>query len=229
MAISNDPVHGTSEKKQVPGEQVSGKPVNSDLNPAAKYRSTITSASLMVPESRTIARLLAEDGNSGWRIHIMVNNVLQTRSSKTALSIAQVLRARLRLMGPELLDMVITGSRDTATHACFAAAIKHSALLGDYLDLVLREKYRLFVPKLKPGDWSRYIDDCRARDPEMTVWTESTVLRLRWVVHDMLAEMGYIDSTRSLRLQSVRVVPDVLRYLEKEREHYVLKCITVCP
>lgn len=229
MQISNDPVHGTSEKKQIPREQVSGTPVNSDLKQAAKYLSTITSASLMVPESRTIARLLVEDGDSDWRIHIMVNNVLQTRSSKTALSIAQVLRARLRLMGPELLDMVITGPRETATHACFAAAIKHSALLGDYLDLVLREKYRLFVPKLKPGDWSRYIDDCRARDPEMTVWTESTVLRLRWVVHDMLAEMGYIDSTRSLRLQSVRVVPDVLRYLEKEREHYVLKCITVCP
>ncbi|MXY08909.1 MAG: DUF1819 family protein [Rhodothermaceae bacterium] len=229
MEITNDPIHDTSEKDQIPGEQVSGKPVNSVLKQAAKYRSTITSASLMVPESRTIARLLLKDGGSDWRNHIVVNNVLQIRSSRAALSIAQVLRARLRLMGPELLDMVISGTRDTATHACFAAAIKHSALLGDYLDLVLREKYRLFVPKLRPGDWSRYIDDCRARDPEMAVWAESTVLRLRWVVHDMLAEMGYIDSTRSLRLHSVRVVPDVLRYLENEQEHYVLKCITVCP
>ncbi len=195
-----------------------------------RYRSTITSASLRVTDSRIIAGLLLKDGRSQiWHKNIVEYNLLQMRSNRAALSVAQVLRARLRLLKPDLLEMVVTGTRELATHACFAAAIKHSLLLGDYLDLVLRDKYRLFIPALALSDWNHYIEDCRGRDPEMKIWTEKTVKRLRGIVHGMLAEMGYVDGARTLRLQSVHVVPEVLEYLEKEQEHYVLRCITVHP
>ena len=127
-------------------------------------------------------------------------------------------------MHPVLWQLVRDGSLPVATHACLAAAVKHSTLLGDFLDLVVREQYRLFSPALSPSMWERYIDDCRARDPEMPVWRDSTIRRLRSSVFQILAQAGYIESTRTLKLQTVHIARDVLRFLEAHDEQYVLRC-----
>ena len=72
-------------------------------------------------------------------------------------------------MDAGLWSMLRDDSLVVATHACHAAAVKHSALLGDFLDMVIREQYQLFSPTLSPILWDRYISDCRARDAEMPV------------------------------------------------------------
>ena len=108
-----------------------------------RYNATITSGSLKVPESRIVAGMLLQ-GTDDWRAEILEQNVLQTRSPETAKRLSRLLRARLKLMRPELWEMVRDGSTPVATHACLAAAVKHSALLGDFLDIVVREQYRLF-------------------------------------------------------------------------------------
>src|SRR5438034_257156 len=45
--------------------------------------------------------------------------------------------------------------------------IRHSPLVGDFLDLILREQFRLFAPRLTKAIWEDYLSGCRARDPEM--------------------------------------------------------------
>ena len=132
-------------------------------------------------------------------------------------------------MDAEFWRLIRDGSLIVATHACLAAAVKHSALLGDFLDLVVREQHRLFNPMLTPSLWEHYIEDCRARDPEMPLWSESTVARLRSSVFQILAQAGYIDSTRTLKLQTVHIAREVLRYLKARNEEYVLRCIQVSP
>ena len=194
----------------------------------SRYQSTITAASLRVGDSRIIAGMLLDNETTRtWRHAILEDNVLQMRSTKAALKIAHVLKARLLCMKPALWEMVCTGSHELASQACFAAAVKRSPLLGDYLDLVVREKYKLFAPSLAPTDWSHYIEECRGRDPDMPEWSEKTVLRLRSVVHAMLAQMGYVDDVHTLRLQFVHIARELLQYLKAEQEHYVLRCITV--
>jgi hypothetical protein len=61
----------------------------------------------------------------------------------------------------------------------------------------------------------------------MAQWSESTVARLRSSVFTILAEAGYIDSTKTRALQRVHIVKPVLRYLEQHNEQYVLRCIQV--
>ena len=116
-----------------------------------------------------------------------------------------------------------------ATHACLAAAVKHSPLLGDFLDLAVREQYRLFRPALTYPLWEHYIEDCRSRDPSMSVWSESTARRLRSAVFGIIAEAGYIENVRNLKLQKVFIAKEILAYLEEHDERYVLRCIQVGP
>ncbi len=195
-----------------------------------RYRASITSGSLKVAESRIIADLLLRgvDTNS-WHLELIDKNVLQARSLETARRVSRLLRARLELMQPALWKMVRDGSTLLATHACLAAAVKHSALLGDFLDLVVREQYRLFTPALSNKLWDHYIEDCRSREPEMPEWSESTISRLRSSVFQILAQAGYIENTRTLKLQTVFIAKEVLSYLHVQDEQYVLHCIQVRP
>jgi hypothetical protein len=63
----------------------------------------------------------------------------------------------------------------------------------------------------------------------MPLWNETTRKRLRSSVFQMLAQAGYIENVRSLRLQTVHIAEDVLRILKDNKEEYVLRCIQVAP
>ena len=195
-----------------------------------RYDAHLTAGALKLPESRVIADLLLRGtGRGEWKRPIEEENVLQARSPKTAKRLTVLLRGRLRTMGPELWRLVRDGSKVVATHACLAAAVKHSPLLGDFLDLVVREQYRLFQPTLSAQLWERYVEDCRSRDPELKPWSASTIDRLRSSVFQILAQAGYLESTRSLKLQPVHIAREVLRTLREHDERYVLRCIQVSP
>ncbi|MGZ0175108.1 MAG: BrxA family protein, partial [Planctomycetales bacterium] len=109
------------------------------------------------------------------------------------------------------------------------AAVKHSALLADFLSLVVREQYRIFADKLTYQMWDDFIADCQNRDAELPEWSESTVNRLRSSVFQILQQAGYIDSTKSLRLQTVHIADEVVRYLDNNDEGSVLRCIQITP
>ncbi len=195
-----------------------------------RYRADITAGSLKVPESRIIADLLLRDlDESAWHAALYEENVLQARSPKTISRLTLLLRGRLETMDAELWRMVRDGDLVTSTHACMAAAIKHSALLGDFLDIALRDQYRLMSEVLRPSVWSHYVDSCHDRDPEMPAWAESTVDRLRSTVFQILAQVGYVDGSRTLRLQAAQISREVLAYLQSRNEDYVLRCIKVGP
>lgn len=195
-----------------------------------RYKADMTAGALKVAESRIIASLLLRGvDDEGWKDAIVKRNVLQVRSPATAKRLTTLVKGRLLKMGPDLWRIILDGKGSVATHAVLAAVVKHSPLLGDFLDLVVREQYRLFAEKLANKLWDDYLDGCQERDPDMPQWNESTRKRLRSSVFQSLAQAGYIENTRSLKLQTVHIAEQVLHYLKAHGEDYVLRCIQVAP
>jgi hypothetical protein len=195
-----------------------------------RYKADLTAGALKVAESRIIAGLLLRKFDpQGWKDAIVKQNVLQARNPATATRLTKLVKGRLLTMGPDLWRMVRDGKGSVATHAVLAAAVKHSPLLGDFLDLVVRAQYRLFAKTLANSLWDEYLDGCQERDPDMPQWNESTRKRLRSSVFQSLAQAGYIENTRSRRLQTVHIAEQVLHYLKANGEEYVLRCIQVAP
>ena len=195
-----------------------------------RYKADITAGALKVPESRLIADLLLRQVDAaGWKDAIVTKNVLQARNPATATRLARLIRARLETMGPDLWKLVRDGQGGVATHAIFAAAVKHSQLLSDFLRIVVAEQYRVFSSTLSHKLFAEYLEGCRERDPEMPQWNETTCRRLRSSVFQMLAQAGYIENTRSLKLHSVHIADQVLGYLKANKDEYVLRCIQVSP
>lgn len=194
----------------------------------SRYKADIAGGSLKIPESRVVAELLLNDIDAeGWKHAIEVENVLQKRSPGTAKRQSSLIRSRLQTMDRDLWDMVCNGSKQTATHAMFACAIKHSNLLGDFLATIVRDHFLTFKPKLPRSQWKTFIDKCYDLDPDMPEWTESTANKLGDSVYQILAEVGYLAGGREYILQPVRIEPDVMAYLRDNNEEYVLRCIQV--
>lgn len=192
------------------------------------YTATITTASLRVRESRIVADLLLRGvSDQQWQEAIYEQNVLQFKSVESARRISRLLKARLKPMGKGLWSMVSTGSLELATQATFAGAVKNSRLLGDFMDITMREQHALFARRLEPSLWSDFIAGCRGRDPDMPHYSESTSARLRSAVFKMLAEAGYLKDTKSLIMQSVFVDEQLAAYLKNRGENYVLRCMEV--
>lgn len=192
------------------------------------YTSTITGVSLRVRESRIIAGLLLRGvtEDEWWRA-VLDENILQMGSEVSIRRKSRVLRARLEPLGEGLWTMVRDGDQRQAIQATFAGAVKSSRLLGDFMDITIREQRTLFEDHLEPRIWNDYIQGCRGRDPDMPDWSESTIARLRSGVFSMLAEAGYLENTQTLKLQNVFLDHELVAYLQQRNEVYVLRCMEV--
>ena len=193
-----------------------------------RYTSTLIAATLRLREARLVADLLRQGvTDHAWRTAVYDDNILQTGSRATAKNLSRALRHRLEPLGPPLWAMVSDGDRTQATQALLAGTIRTSALLGDFMDIALREQRVLFAPTLEVRVWSEYIEGCRGRDPDMRQWSQTTLDRLRSVVFSMLAEAGYLGDTQRRGIQPVFVDDAVRNLLEVEGERYVLRCMEV--
>ncbi len=204
--------------------------MNSDSKPnnTVTYNGEIVAGSLLINESRKIARLLLNNADSeAWHQAIVIDNILQKRSPVTAKRQARLIKNRLSLMKPDLWEIVGDGSSDIAIQALLAAAIKHSRLVGDFMDTVIRQHWQTFKEKISAKDWKDFLEICAQVDPKVDEWTESTRSKLKQIVFKILAESKYISSTRSQKLLPVSIVPDIRQYLVKNSEDYVLRCMEV--
>lgn len=178
------------------------------------YKADIAGGSLKLYESRIIASLLLQGvTTSQWRHAIEVENVLQKTSLATAKRQASLIRTRLKTMTPEHWLMVRDGSKPMATQAMFAAAIAHSQLLRDFLDVDVRDRFRSGNLTLSRGQWRNFVAACHERDPEMSVWTQSTTDKLGDSVFQILAEVSMLSDSQQACLQPVHYQSEVLDYL----------------
>jgi hypothetical protein len=192
------------------------------------YKANITAGALFVPESRKIAVLMLREASlDEWKRVIQDQNVLQRLSPASSIRIANFIRARLRLMTPNLWNLIKDGDSITATQACLAAAIKHCRILGDYLDIVVREQFNKLEDRLTPRLWEDFVLGCRQRDPEMDEFPPSTAKKMRANVHRILNEAGYLRGGRKWFLQKVDILPEILSCLKDNDEEYVLRCIQI--
>ncbi len=179
------------------------------------YDSDLTGGSLMVRESRVIADLMLKEATAEeWDHAIRVENLLQKRSPASAKRNAQAIRKRLDRMEPEFWKALRDGDEELATQVAFCAALERNLLLVEFMDRVVKDAYQTHTEKLENYQWMDFLNECAERDPAIHDWTESSKKKMGQVVFRMMAEMGYLKSTRSLKLQNVIIRPEVRIMLE---------------
>ena len=193
---------------------------------ALRYRADLGAGTLKLTESRKVASLLLDGlSDTAWQKAVEVDNVLQKTSPAAAKRLGSLIRARLETMDEDLWRIVRDGDREAAMQAVFASSIKHSPLLGDFIDLIMRDRFRGFHENLPKSLWAEYLEVCRSREPKMPVWKDSTSKKLGEHAYRILSEVGVIDDTKSHHLRRISIVPQLMAYLRARDERYVLRCL----
>jgi hypothetical protein len=188
------------------------------------YNAEITAGSLMLPESRQVAKLLlSHPTKEQWFDALRLDNVLQKRSPATARRQARLIRNRLDTLEDKAWALIAEASQEVATQLLFAAAIKHSRILADFLrDVYAGHLRRLELHLFPTKDWEAFLAECVQRDPEVAHFSASTQAKMLQVILRILAEGRYIDSNKALRLTPPHLHPEVVRYLKQHGETTVL-------
>lgn len=192
------------------------------------YDSDLIGGSLLVRESRVIAELLLADVNEvDWKQAIQVENRLQKRSPATAMRQARALRQRLERLDQPFWRALRDGDDELATQVAFVAALERNLLLVEFVETVVSDAFILRAENLAHYQWLDFLEDRSHRDPVISDWTESSKKKMGQVVFRILAEVGLLQSTRSLRLRHMLVRPEVKVLLEDSRRHRVKACLNV--
>lgn len=192
------------------------------------YNAEISAGSLLINESVDIARLLIKGANSSdWYQALVVENILRKKSPTSAKRMARLIRNRLEGMDESHWQLVLDDNKEVVRQALLAAAIKHSNLLYDFMTDVIRGHYRTFKRQLSLSDWRSFLEECEQRDPTVASWSDSTKKKLGQVIFRILAEGGYLESTRKLQLSPIMVHPRVRDYLLTNELNSILDCMEI--
>lgn len=180
------------------------------------YNAEISAGSLMLPESRRIARLrMGNPTEAEWAEALRSENVLQKKTPATARRQARLIRNRLETLDADGWQLIADGDKEVATQLLMAASIRHSRLLGDFLQDVYAQHLRRLEHALSARGWEAFLTECAHRDPAVAEWAESTQRKLFQVIVRILAEAGYLDSTRKMNLTPPMLHPSVVAYLKR--------------
>lgn len=199
------------------------------IRPLAIYKADLAGVALKPQESRTIAAwLLGRFGivnDDSWLKLIYRDNEVQIKGRSTLRRQSNLLRARLSLASPGILELVADGNYRETTQACLSAAIKHSRLIADFMDIVLRAERAQGNREIDSYHWRKFLEQCRANDPNMGDWSPATSIRLKTTVFSILCEAGLMTRGRRHVIQDPSYENSVIQALESEREDFCLRCM----
>lgn len=190
------------------------------------YYAEISAGSLMPLESRRIAELLLTQPNKvTWHNVLIEENILQKKSTATALLQAKLIRKRLETLDAIGWKMIADREQEVAIQLLLAAALNHSRLLADYMTSVYWDHQRRLELTILPSTWETFLIECNHRDNSVSGWSASTKAKLFQVILRILAEAKYIDNTRTMKLTPQTLHPDVRRYLAAQADTSVLRLL----
>lgn len=192
------------------------------------YSSDLLSGPLQVRECRTIAELLlAQVTPEQWAAALYQDNRLQKNSKITAKRVGDALRKRLERLDPIFWRFIHDGDLELATQTCFAATLERNLLLTEFVETVVADAFTTSADQLASWQWQNFLDESSQRDPRIAKWTQSSRTRMGQMVFRTLAEYGLLSSNRTLKLQSVRVRPELRTQLEDSQRSRTLNCMSI--
>lgn len=190
------------------------------------YGGDLTGGSLLVRESRIIARLLAiGETPADTKTRVMDSNLFQNNSPSTTRKYSSLILSRLQCLTPAQLRIVAEGADESATLMLFAAVLKTYPIVRDFVSEVLFDKVRGFEPNLAKKDWTRFLEQRETIDAEVKNWTESSRKKIGQVIIRMLSEAGLLSDTRQMTIQFPRIPFDVADSLLQSSDGRILECL----
>ncbi|AWA05526.1 DUF1819 family protein [Aeromonas hydrophila] len=177
---------------------------------AKAYLGDIIGGSIMLRESRVVAELLLQHPDEvSWSDAIVNENALQKTSVHSAKRMASTLRKRLEPMGRDFWTALLQVSDDLAKQMLLLATICQSPVLGDFMATVVPDARRMYRESLRSDDWQEFILSRQRVVDGLEQFSASSIQKMGNNVFKILADVGYLESGRSRKLQNLYLLPEM--------------------
>lgn len=184
-----------------------------------RYLGDLIGGSLMLRESQILAGLMLKEPTlSEWNEAIVDENILQKPSAASAKRNALTIKKRLSGLNNRFLEKLAYSGSDEASQLMFAATLINSPLLADFMRTVVVDAKQMYRESLTVDDWHHFWQDRSRLYPALAEMSEASTYKVSQVAFKVIADAGYIDSTKNKQLLNVYVSQDV-RELLSEMDH----------
>ena len=158
-----------------------------------RYSLSFTSGALLAREAAIAAPLYLEERDWGEvRSRLRSGNLLQARAASSGARLEREVVQRLAVLTDDELELLVGAGPSERGHLMWVAACRRYALIGDFAEEVVRERFLLLTPGLHHGDFDSFIHGKTLWHPELAEVKDSTLKKLRATLFRMLAEAGLI-------------------------------------
>ncbi|MFK5947670.1 MAG: DUF1819 family protein [Methylococcales bacterium] len=192
------------------------------------YLGDLIGGSLMIRESQIVAELLLKKpSKEEWTDAIINQNILQKRSNASSKRNAATIKKRLEGLSDEFIEKLAFGSTELSTQLMFAATLINSTMLADFMRNVFIDAKRMFRENIDSTDWRSFWDERSRLFPEFARMTTSSTYKVAQVAFKVLADAGYIETTRNKKLQNVYLLPEVRSLLTDMKRDDIIAAMEV--
>lgn len=159
------------------------------------YSLSFTSGSLLVAEANVAVPVyLRERDWARTRAALESANLLQARTAASGQRRAREITQRLSLLTDPELELLADATSGEKADLLWAAACRRYALIGEFAEEVLRERFLTLVGTLTHDDFDAFVRGKAMWHEEITRLTDTTLRKLRANVFRMLVEAGLLSS-----------------------------------
>ncbi len=179
---------------------------------APRYALSFTSGALLTSEAMIVAPIyLREHDWAKVRELIAEDNLLQSRTVATGQRRAREVVQRLAVLSDDELELLVDATTSERGHLLWAAACRRYALIAEFAEEVLHERFLLLTPTLDHSHFDSFLRSKALWHEEVAALKESTVAKLRSNVFRMLVEADLLsEDGRILQaMLSVRVAENL--------------------
>ena len=163
-----------------------------DVN-MARYALSFTSGALLAKEAAVVAPIyLRERDWKATRALAQTENILGTRVARSNTRTLGALVPRLQLLSDDELEIVAEGTSTERGHLMWTAACRKYALIGEFAEEVLRERFLTLAGTVSYEDYDSFYRAKAMWHDELDDVTGSSYQKLRQVLFKMLVEAGLL-------------------------------------
>ena len=158
-----------------------------------RYALSFTSGALLAGEAAVVAPIYLQERDwTTTRARVKEDNLLQSRVSTSSTRRLGALMPRLQALTEDELEIVADGTSTERGHLMWAAACRRYALIAEFAEEVLRERFLTLVSALTYEDYDSFYRTKAMWHDELDEVTDLSYKKLRQVLFKMMVESGLL-------------------------------------
>ena len=147
------------------------------------------------------------------REKVKSENLFQYTSAASISRVLPPVIKRSNLLDETLIDMVLAEDAQTGKLINLYAMMKSNRLFFEFMDEVVREKYKYGQLYIEKKDINEFFDRKIEQSEEVASWSHSSIQKMKQVTIKSLYECGMIKNIRSGDMNRVNIQPSLKKHL----------------